>query len=94
MIYPSTSAAPKLFSACFCFCFVACPSEVSYLPAANDMGNRTTPSYVAFTDTERLIGDAAKSQVPRFAQTVPVTSCCRQYFVNVLLHHLCRHRSP
>ncbi|XP_057436397.1 heat shock 70 kDa protein 18-like [Lotus japonicus] len=32
---------------------------------ANDQGNRTTPSYVAFTHSERLIGDAAKSQVTR-----------------------------
>ncbi|KAJ3668955.1 hypothetical protein LUZ60_010905 [Juncus effusus] len=30
---------------------------------ANDQGNRITPSYVSFTDTERLIGDAAKNDV-------------------------------
>ncbi|KAJ0100869.1 hypothetical protein Patl1_06364 [Pistacia atlantica] len=32
---------------------------------ANDQGNRTTPSYVAFTETERLIGEAAMNQVAR-----------------------------
>ena len=32
---------------------------------ANDQGNRTTPSYVAFTDNERLIGDAAYNQTAK-----------------------------
>ena len=32
---------------------------------SNEQGNRTTPSYVAFTETERLIGEAAKNQVAR-----------------------------
>lgn len=32
---------------------------------ANDQGNRTTPSYVAFTETERMVGDAAKNQCAR-----------------------------
>ena len=37
---------------------------------ANDQGNRTTPSYVSFSDTERLIGDAAKNQVAMNHNTV------------------------
>lgn len=35
---------------------------------ANDQGNRITPSWVAFTDSERLIGEAAKNQAPLNAQ--------------------------
>ncbi|KAK7686854.1 ATPase with role in protein import into the ER [Cerrena zonata] len=35
---------------------------------ANDQGNRITPSYVAFTPEERLIGDAAKNQAPSNVQ--------------------------
>ena len=29
---------------------------------ANDQGNRTTPSMIAFNDTERLVGDSARNQ--------------------------------
>merc|ERR1719410_2220584 len=41
-------------------------SVVDIIP--NDMGQRTTPSYVSFSDTERLIGQAAKNQAARNAE--------------------------
>ena len=38
---------------------------------ANDQGNRTTPSYVAFTENERIIGNGAKNQaVQNYENTV------------------------
>lgn len=45
---------------------------------ANDQGNRTTPSYVAFNDTERLIGDAAKNQVSKIKSKMGIFVSCQQ----------------
>ena len=47
---------------------------------ANDQGNRTTPSYVAFTDTERLIGDSAKNPTNAGVKSLHYNSMdCFQY---------------
>jgi hypothetical protein len=57
---------------------------------ANDQGNRTTPSYVAFTDTERLIGDAAKNQVAMNPKnTVSTSSNSPLLHLQVLYHCIC-----
>jgi L1 cell adhesion molecule like protein len=45
------------------YCCVAVFQHGKVVIIEDDQGNRTTPSYVAFTDTDRLIGDAAKNQV-------------------------------
>lgn len=50
---------------------------------ANDQGNRTTPSYVAFTDTERLIGDAAKNQVRNSCEYHAPRIPTRRYIINI-----------
>lgn len=47
---------------------------------ANDQGSRTTPSYVAFTDTERLIGEGALFQAHRNAENT--------IYGKVILHFL------
>lgn len=39
-----------------------CPVNRLMSPVANDQGSYTTPSFVSFTDKERLIGEAAKNQ--------------------------------
>ena len=52
---------------------------------ANDQGNRTTPSYVAFTEEgERLIGDAAKSQ----ANNNPLNTICSLALYERIIEHL------
>jgi len=45
--------------------------QVEIIP--NEMGNRITPSVVAFTETERLIGDGAKNQLPQNPQNTIYT---------------------
>ncbi|KAK6992559.1 Serine/threonine-protein phosphatase 2A 56 kDa regulatory subunit [Favolaschia claudopus] len=47
---------------------------------ANDQGNRTTPSYVSFSDNERLIGDAVKNQVAMN----PTNTYLQFYFLTLL----------
>ena len=37
-------------------------SWLIYATVANEQGSFTTPSFVSFTDEERLIGEAAKNQ--------------------------------
>ena len=45
------------------YCCVAVWQNDRVEVIANDQGNRTTPSYVAFTERVRLIGDAAKNKI-------------------------------
>jgi hypothetical protein len=57
----------------------------------NEHGGRATPSYAAFTDTERLVGDAAKSQASRnptntvFGESVVVSPLLRLFAYRLVL---------
>ena len=60
---------------------------------ANEQGNRTTPSYVSFNDSERLIGDAAKSQsTANYKNTVfDAKRMIGKKFTDVSLQHDMKH---
>jgi L1 cell adhesion molecule like protein len=56
---------------------------------ANDQGNRTTPSFVAFTGTERLIGEAAKNQVAMNHKNTVFGMSKLRHLCDINKHHLC-----
>ena len=51
----------------------------------NDQGNRTTPSYVAFTAKERLVGDAAMNQVARNPTNSVFGNLLELYYLSLCL---------
>ena len=53
---------------------------------ANEQGNRTTPSYVAFTEIERLIGASAKNQVNANPEN---TICDAKRFIGKMYNDEC-----
>jgi L1 cell adhesion molecule like protein len=61
--------------------------KVEIIP--NDQGNRTTPSYVAFTDTEILIGVAAKNQLAMDHNNTIFGMCKLKHLCELNMHYLC-----
>jgi L1 cell adhesion molecule like protein len=59
---------------------------------ANDQGNKTTSSQVAFTDTERLFGDAAKAQLTTKPCNSIVGMSKGYEFYDINIHDLCGKR--
>jgi len=55
----------------------------------NEQGNRTTPSFVAFTDKQRLIGDAAKNQAATNPQNTIFGNYILYSFICLLLSLYC-----
>jgi L1 cell adhesion molecule like protein len=56
---------------------------------ADDQGKRKMPSYVAFTDTERLVGVAAKGQPTTNPNNTIFGMSKLQQFYDINIHHLC-----
>jgi L1 cell adhesion molecule like protein len=56
---------------------------------ANDQGNRTTPSCVAFTGTERLFGEAAKYQMDVNPSNTIFGMSKIKHHSDINIHHLC-----
>jgi L1 cell adhesion molecule like protein len=56
---------------------------------ANDLGNKKTPSYVSFTDTERLIGDTAKNQVDLNPNNTIFGMSKLKQICDINIHHFC-----
>ena len=54
---------------------------------ANDQGKRTTPSYVAFTDTERLIGDEAMNQMEVNPNNTIFGMSKQRHHCDINIHH-------
>jgi molecular chaperone DnaK (HSP70) len=54
---------------------------------ANDLGNRTTPSYVAFRDTERLIGESAKNEVANNPSNTIFGLSKLKHICDINIHH-------
>lgn len=53
---------------------------------ANDHGWKTTPSWVAFNDEERLVGDAAKHQASLNPKNTIYGSKCLLYLHSKIVH--------
>jgi L1 cell adhesion molecule like protein len=59
---------------------------------ADDQGNRTTPSCVAFTETERLIGAAAKNQLDMNPDNIIFGMSKLKHLRDINMHKLCRQK--